>query len=82
MPSRVAADPCSTGATLAHLGAGGQGGGVPGIARGEGALAVRALSRRQALAALLDPGGLGGLQVMVGGRGIPADVLERDEDRR
>lgn len=52
------------------------------IARGEGALAVRALSRRQALAALLDPGGLGGLQVMVGGRGIPGDVLERDEDRR
>jgi SAM-dependent MidA family methyltransferase len=35
-----------------------------------GADAVRSLSRRQALGALADPGGLGGLQVVVGLRGI------------
>ena len=50
-------------------------------ATGDGAAAVRSLSRRQALGALLDPGGLGGLQVVVGGRGVPALVLGRDEDR-
>jgi SAM-dependent MidA family methyltransferase len=37
---------------------------------GRGANVVRALSRGQALAALLDPGGLGGLDVMVGLAGI------------
>ena len=36
------------------------------VAEGRGADAVRALSRRQALGALGDPGGLGGLQVMFG----------------
>jgi NADH dehydrogenase [ubiquinone] 1 alpha subcomplex assembly factor 7 len=35
------------------------------VRRGAGAAAVRAFSRRQALRALLDPGGLGGLQVLV-----------------
>jgi SAM-dependent MidA family methyltransferase len=35
-------------------------------AEGRGADAVRALSRRQGLGALADPGGLGGLQVMFG----------------
>lgn len=38
---------------------------------GHGAEAVRALSRRQALRALLDPGGLGGLQVFGALRGLP-----------
>lgn len=37
---------------------------------GEGAAAVRVLSRRQALGVLSDPGGLGGLDVVVGFRGI------------
>ena len=37
---------------------------------GRGADAVRALSRRQALGALLDTGGLGGLQVMAGLTGM------------
>jgi SAM-dependent MidA family methyltransferase len=35
-----------------------------------GADAVAALSRRQALGALADPGGLGGLQTVIAGRGI------------
>ncbi len=42
---------------------------------GRGADAVRALSRRGALGALLDPGGLGGLGVMVATRGIPPDAI-------
>ena len=37
----------------------------------KGADAVRALSRRQALGAIADPGGLGGLQVMSATKGIP-----------
>jgi len=40
------------------------------LAGGKGAEAVRALSRRHALRALLDEGGLGGLQVVAGYRGI------------
>lgn len=40
------------------------------IGEGRGANAVASLSRRQALGALLDPGGLGGLQVLAGLRGI------------
>ncbi|CAN5699149.1 SAM-dependent methyltransferase [soil metagenome] len=40
------------------------------LAAGQGANAVRALSRRHALRALLDEGGLGGLQVVAGYRGI------------
>lgn len=44
-------------------------------AEGRGAAAVRALSRRSALGALLDPGGLGGLGVVVASRGIPRDAL-------
>jgi SAM-dependent MidA family methyltransferase len=40
------------------------------LAVGRGAEAVRALSRRHALAALLDPGGLGGLEVVWGTRGV------------
>jgi len=36
------------------------------VADGRGADAVRALSRRQAIGVLADPGGLGGLQVMFG----------------
>ena len=39
-------------------------------AAGEGAAALRALSRRQALGALADPGGLGALEVVAGTRGI------------
>lgn len=43
---------------------------------GRGVDAVAALSRRNALRVLLDPGGLGGLQVVVGWRAIqPLDVL-------
>ena len=38
---------------------------------GDGAGALRALSRRQAVGALADPGGLGGFEVVVGVRGIP-----------
>ena len=41
-------------------------------ARGQGAAAVRALSRRQAMAALTDPGGLGGHGVLVGLSGMAA----------
>ena len=44
-------------------------------AEGRGADAVRALSRRSALGALLDPGGLGGLGVMTATRGIPLSLL-------
>jgi SAM-dependent MidA family methyltransferase len=47
------------------------------IADGRGAEAVAALSRRQALGALLDPGGLGGLQVLAGLRSIePPSFLD------
>ncbi|MFN2588797.1 MAG: class I SAM-dependent methyltransferase [Actinomycetota bacterium] len=42
---------------------------------GRGADAVRALSRRSSLGILLDPGGLGGLDVMIGSRGIEAEAL-------
>ncbi len=45
------------------------------IADGRGADAVKTLSRRQALSALLDPGGLGGLQLLAGYRGIDAGAL-------
>lgn len=40
------------------------------LAAGDGSAAVRALSRRQAVAALSDPGGLGGLGVLTAYRGI------------
>lgn len=40
------------------------------VAAGRGAEAVAMISARQALGALADPGGLGGLQTMVAGRGI------------
>lgn len=40
------------------------------ITEKRGADAIAALSRRQALGALADPGGLGGLQTLVAGRGI------------
>lgn len=42
---------------------------------GRGADAVRALSRRSSLAAVLDPGGLGGLGVTIATRGIPPDAV-------
>jgi SAM-dependent MidA family methyltransferase len=45
------------------------------LAGGRGAEAVRALSRRSALGALLDPGGLGGLGVVIATKGIPAGTL-------
>ncbi|MDQ4125982.1 MAG: SAM-dependent methyltransferase [Actinomycetota bacterium] len=45
------------------------------LASGLGAEAVRALSRRSALGALLDPGGLGGLGVMIATRGIEPEAL-------
>lgn len=44
---------------------------------GKGADAVRALSRRQALGAMADPGGLGGLQVMFGLKEIVAPQFMR-----
>jgi SAM-dependent MidA family methyltransferase len=40
------------------------------IEAGAGAAAVRALSRRHALRALLDPGGLGGMQVVAGTKSV------------
>jgi SAM-dependent MidA family methyltransferase len=46
------------------------------LERKDGAGAVATLSRRQALRALMDPGGLGGLQVLGGTRSI-ASLLER-----
>lgn len=49
---------------------------------GEGAVALRALSRRQALGVLSDPHGLGGLEVVAGLRGIerpPFLAAEREE---
>lgn len=50
------------------------------LSDGDGAAAVAALSRRQALAAVLDPGGLGGLDVMWGYKDIPSpDLALRDE---
>lgn len=45
------------------------------LAERRGAEAVRALSRRGALGALLDPGGLGGLGVFVATKGIPSKAL-------
>jgi SAM-dependent MidA family methyltransferase len=45
------------------------------IAEGRGADALKALSRRQALGVMLDPAGLGGLQVLAGYRGIDAGAL-------
>ncbi len=41
------------------------------VSEGRGADALRALSRRQALGALADPAGLGRLEVLVAGAGIP-----------
>ena len=43
---------------------------ITATAEGRGADIVKALSRRQALGVLLDPAGLGGLQVVAGFRGI------------
>lgn len=51
------------------------------ISGGRGADAVNALSRRQALGALLDPAGLGGLQVVVGRRGIDTLLSAPDAQR-
>ena len=44
-------------------------------AAGEGAAAVRTLSRRQALGALTDEGGLGGLGVLVATKGMPVPAF-------
>ncbi|MDQ3958476.1 MAG: SAM-dependent methyltransferase [Actinomycetota bacterium] len=44
------------------------------VAEGRGVDAVRTLSRRGALGALLDPAGLGGLQVVIGSRGVVPQV--------
>jgi SAM-dependent MidA family methyltransferase len=53
------------------------------VSAGRGAAAVAALSRRQALGALLDPGGLGGLQVLAGvTSGIALPWLEPISDQR
>lgn len=51
------------------------------IAEARGADAVACISRRQALGALLDPGGLGGLQVLAAITGIdaPSFLSEREE---
>ena len=48
---------------------------------GRGASALRALSRRQAIGALLDPGGLGGLQVVVAARGVEIGGWMKEKDR-
>lgn len=50
---------------------------------GKGAAAVRMLSRRHALRALLDPSGLGRLQVMAGIKGVavPGFLHAKEEDR-
>ena len=45
----------------------------------EGAAALRALSRRQALGVLADPKGLGGLEVIAGMRGIERPAFLRSE---
>ena len=51
------------------------------LAQGKGAEAVGALSRRQALGAMADPGGLGGLQVLVARIGIDAlDFMRGKEE--
>ena len=50
------------------------------LAAGRGAQAVNALSRRQALGALADPGGLGGLQVLVATRGIDPPTFARTKE--
>ncbi|MDQ4023970.1 MAG: SAM-dependent methyltransferase [Actinomycetota bacterium] len=44
-------------------------------AEGRGAAAVRALSLRSSLGAVLDPSGLGGLGVLLATKGIPPDTL-------
>ena len=46
----------------------------------DGAAAMRALSRRQAIAALTDPGGLGSLGVLTATRGIPAPSFMKAGD--
>ena len=43
----------------------------------DGAAALRALSRRQAIAALTDPGGLGSLGVLTASKGVPAPSFMR-----
>jgi SAM-dependent MidA family methyltransferase len=45
------------------------------VALKQGAAAVNALSRRQALGVLLDPHGLGGLEVVLGARAIDPPVF-------
>lgn len=45
------------------------------LSEGRGAEAVRALSRRSALGALLDPGGLGGLGALIATKGLPPRTL-------
>ncbi|MDQ4095693.1 MAG: SAM-dependent methyltransferase [Actinomycetota bacterium] len=52
------------------------------LERGQGAAAVRMLSRRHALRTLLDPGGLGRLQVVAGIKGVSTPpFLQKEEDR-
>lgn len=41
------------------------------IAQGRGSAAIASLSRRQALGAVMDPNGLGGLDVLVATKGVP-----------
>ena len=52
------------------------------LSEGRGADALKALSRRQALGALLDPAGLGGLEVVAGRRGIDTSVLSAPDAQR
>lgn len=49
------------------------------LARGDGKTAVGMLSRRQALRALLDTGGLGRLEVVAGYKGVAPIALQREE---
>ena len=51
------------------------------LERGDGAGAVRSLSRRHALRALLDPGGLGGLEVVVALKKIAPPPFAKEKDR-
>lgn len=51
------------------------------IAEGEGAQAINALSRRQAIGALADAGGLGGLQVLIATKGIDAPDFIRGKEK-
>lgn len=51
------------------------------LEQGDGATALRSLSRRQALGALLDSGGLGGLDVFVALKNVAVPGFAKEKDR-